>query len=171
MDLSDEDLVFNLDKTGDVEFFEILMNRYKNNIHNFILRYISSREDSEDLTQEIFVKVFFKISSFDSSKASFKPWLFTITKNSIYNKLKEKKMVRLTYDVEDTNNVVGDNDDIVQTGLNKLDKKYRLVLIMYYIEGFKYKEISEILKLPINTVKTRIKRGKLLLKNELKEYI
>ncbi len=171
MDLSDEDLVFNLDKTGDVEFFEILMNRYKNNIHNFILRYISSREDSEDLTQEIFVKVFFKISSFDSSKASFKTWLFTITKNSIYNKLKEKKMVRLTYDVEDTNNVVGDNDDIVQTGLNKLDKKYRLVLIMYYIEGFKYKEISEILKLPINTVKTRIKRGKLLLKNELKEYI
>ncbi len=171
MDLSDEDLVFNLDKTGDVEFFEILMNRYKNNIHNFILRYISSREDSEDLTQEIFVKVFFKISSFDSSKASFKTWLFTIAKNSIYNKLKEKKMVRLTYDVEDTNNVVGDNDDIVQTGLNKLDKKYRLVLIMYYIEGFKYKEISEILKLPINTVKTRIKRGKLLLKNELKEYI
>ena len=171
MDLSDEELVSNLNKTGDVKFFEILMDRYKNNIHNFILRYISSREDSEDLTQEIFVKVFFKISSFDNSKASFKTWLFTITKNSIYNKLKEKKTVRLIYDVEDTNKIVNDNDDIVQTGLNKLDKKYKLVLIMYYMEGFKYKEISDILKLPINTVKTRIKRGKLLLKNEIKEYI
>ena len=171
MDLSDEDIVSNLNKTGDVKFFEILVDRYKNNIYNFTLRYISSREDSEDLVQEIFVKVFFKISSFDSSKASFKTWLFTITKNSIYNKLKEKKMVRLTYEIEDTHKVIDDNDDIVQTGLNKLDKKYKLVLIMYYMEGFKYKEISDILKLPINTVKTRIKRGKLLLKNELKEYI
>ena len=171
MNLSDEELVSNLNKTGDVRFFEILMDRYKNNIYNFILRYISSKEDSEDLTQEIFVKVFFKISSFDSSKASFKTWLFTITKNSIYNKLKEKKMTNLIYEVEDTHILVNEHDDMVQNGLNKLDKKYKIILLMYYMEGLKYKEIADILKIPINTVKTRIKRGKLLLKDELKKYI
>ena len=171
MDLSDEELVSNLNKTGDVRFFEILMDRYKNNIYNFILRYISSKEDSEDLTQEIFVKVFFKISSFDSSKASFKTWFFTITKNSIYNKLKEKKMTNLIYEVEDTHILVNEHDDMVQNGLNKLDKKYKIILLMYYMEGLKYKEIADILKIPINTVKTRIKRGKLLLKDELKKYI
>ncbi len=171
MDLSDEELVSNLNKTGDVRFFEILMDRYKNNIYNFILRYISSKEDSEDLTQEIFVKVFFKISSFNSTKASFKTWLFTITKNSIYNKIKEKKMTSLTYEVEDTHILINENDDIVQKGLNKLDKKYKIILLMYYMEGLKYKEIADILKIPINTVKTRIKRAKLLLKNELKKYI
>ncbi len=171
MDLSDEELVSNLNKTGDVRFFEILMDRYKNNIYNFILKYISSKEDSEDLTQEIFVKVFFKIASFNSTKASFKTWLFTITKNSIYNKIKERKMTSLTYEVEDTHILINENDDIVQKGLNKLDKKYKIILLMYCMEGFKYKEIADILKIPINTVKTRIKRGKLLLKNELKKYI
>ena len=171
MDLSDEELTLKFKETGDVKFFEILMDRYKDRIYNFVMRYLSQREDCEDITEDVFVKVYFKISSFNPSKAKFSTWIFTIAKNSVYNKLKERKLISLNYDVVDDRMINNDYDDIVQEGLNKLDKKYRIVLLMYYMEGFKYEEISQILEIPINTVKTRIKRAKEFLKNEIKDYI
>ena len=173
MDCSDEDIIKKLNSTWDIQFFEILMNRYKNRIYNFVLKYLSSAEDSEDITQDIFVKVYFKLSSFNPDKGSFSTWIFTISRRTTINKLKERKMYNLTYELEEVNNTESqvENKELLYLGLKNIGDKYKKVLTMYYIEGFKYGEISNLLDISINTVKTRIRRAKDLLKNEIKDYV
>ncbi len=171
--ISDEELVTNFRKTGDIKFFEELVNRYKDNIYNFTLRYLSQREDTEDLVQNIFVKVYFKLDKYDETKASFKTWIYRVSKNTIYNKFRERKLSSLDDDPTDPHKEEDtyEREHLVQTALNKIGKKYKIVLLMYYMEGFSYNEISEILNVPLGTVKTRIRRAKEAIKNELNGYI
>ena len=171
---TDEEIVENLLKTGEDRYFEILVDRYKDKIFNFTLRYLSQKEDSEDIVEDIFVKVYFKIDKFNKAKGSFKTWIYRIAKNTIYNKLKERKIKKISYidlytddkDVEEKY----ENDEIIQNAINKLKKEYKMVILLYYSKGLKYKEISEVLNIPQNTIKTRLRRAKEILKNELKDY-
>ena len=171
---TDEEIVENLLKTGEDRYFEILVDRYKDKIFNFTLRYLSQKEDSEDIVEDIFVKVYFKIDKFNKEKGSFKTWIYRIAKNTIYNKLKERKIKKISYidlytDDKDVEKKY-ENDEIIQNAINKLKKEYKMVILLYYSKGLKYKEISEILNIPQNTVKTRLRRAKEILKNELKDY-
>ncbi|MHB8442882.1 MAG: RNA polymerase sigma factor [Patescibacteria group bacterium] len=173
MAITDEELVANFRKTGDIKFFEELVNRYKNSIYNFTLRYLSHREDTEDIVQNIFVKVYFKLDKYDEKKASFKTWIYRVSKNTIYNKFRERKLLSLNFEITDTHKEEDayERENLIQVALNKIGKKYRIVLLMYYMEGFSYIEISKILNLPLGTVKTRIRRAKGKIKNELDGYI
>ncbi|MCL4392817.1 RNA polymerase sigma factor [Patescibacteria group bacterium] len=172
--LTDEEIAVYLLKTGEDKYFTELVDRYKDKIFNFTVRYLSSREDSEDITEDIFVKVYFKIDKFDQNKGSFKTWLYRIARNTIYNKLKEKKITKISYVDIYTNeldeNINIENDEIVQSAINKLKKEQKTIILLYYIEGLKYREIAEILNIPENTVKTKIRRAKEILKNELSKY-
>ena len=172
--LTDEEIAMYLLKTGEDKYFTKLTDRYKDKIFNFTVRYLSSREDSEDITEDIFVKVYFKIDKFDQNKGSFKTWLYRIARNTVYNKLKEKKITKISYVDIYTNeldeNINIENDEIVQSAINKLKKEQKIIILLYYIEGLKYREIAEILNIPENTVKTKIRRSKEILKNELSKY-
>jgi RNA polymerase sigma-70 factor (ECF subfamily) len=171
--LTDEDLIYHLLDSGEDKYFNELIERYKDKIFNFVIRYLSSREDSEDITEDIFIKVYFKIDKFDKNKGSFKTWLFKIAKNTIYNKFRERKLSSLDFEITDTHKEEDayERENLIQVALNKIGKKYRIVLLMYYMEGFSYIEISKILNLPLGTVKTRIRRAKGKIKNELDGYI
>ena len=172
--LTDEDLIYHLLDSGEDKYFNELIERYKDKIFNFVIRYLSSREDSEDITEDIFIKVYFKIDKFDKNKGSFKTWLFKIAKNTIYNKLKERKMVKISYDdiysdKEDIDLNI-ENNEIIQNAINKLKKDQKTIILLYYMEGLKYREIAKTLNMPENTIKTKIRRAKEILKNELNEY-
>ena len=173
-ELTDEDLIYHLLDSGEDKYFNELIERYKDKIFNFVIRYLSSREDSEDITEDIFIKVYFKIDKFDKNKGSFKTWLFKIAKNTIYNKLKERKMVKISYDdiysdKEDIDLNI-ENNEIIQNAVNKLKKDQKTIILLYYMEGLKYREIAKTLNMPENTIKTKIRRAKEILKNELNEY-
>jgi len=183
IDLSDEELVSQA--SADEKALDILVKRYTDNIYNFVFHYLGNSTDSEDVVQEVFVKVWKNLKKFDSSK-KFKTWLFTIAKNTAVDFLRKKKMAvfsdfvdsegndfiaenitdqSLTADLMFDNNLTVDN---LKQAVQKLDKEDRSIISLYFNDGFNFREIAEILDKPLNTVKSRLRRSLARLKAILK---
>lgn len=168
----------------DIEAFEQLVSYYERKVYFFCLRYVGIREDAEDITQEIFFKTFKNIKRFDFS-TSFSTWLFTISKNTVYDFLRKKRRYKAMFIETDINileskaklswdktNKISAKVD-VENALAKIKPQHRQVIKLFYWGGLPYKDISQKMKMPINTVKTQISRAKkslsLYLKNEKTE--
>lgn len=159
----------------DPDNFLHIMQRYEAQLLRYVMRTINASEsDAEDILQEVFLKVYQNLNGFDQ-RLKFSSWIYRITYNhtiSYYRKNKKHSVIlsvednqimmeRLASDLDiqeqvDTK-IVGER---VATLLNKLDKKYRQVLILKYLEEKDYKEISDILRKPSGTVATLINRAK-----------
>lgn len=164
-------------KTGDLEAFEYILSFYEKVVYNYCLRITKSSQNAKDVVQETFIKVYTHRKSIDPEK-NIKTWIFTIATNTAYDFLRGKKRkneISLdehsetissfeTYNVEE--GLVSD----VDKALAQINPEYREVLLLYYQQGFVYKEIAEILGMPINTVKTHISRGKEQLRDKLESY-
>ena len=175
--MSDEQLVQLSLK--DQNSFYYLIERYEPKILRYIKRITNiSPEESEDLLQEIFIKVYRNLNRFNR-KLKFSSWVYRIAHNEIINQYRKKKSYSATIDLftenDDTDHLAGfigealdiDNDYIsrenaekVRAALAKLPDKYREVLILRYFEDQSYKEISDILRKPAGTVATLINRAK-----------
>ncbi len=183
---SDEQLVEKY-LAGEELAFQELLNKYLNRIYNFIAQYFGRGQDAEDITQEVFIKVWKAINKFDSSK-KFKPWLFRIARNTIIDWLRKKRISR-EVKFGDNDEEVGenqfellpddkptpweqmislDNADMVQKALQALPEKYQTVLRFYYTEELTLVEIAEILDEPVDTIKSRHRRGLARVKELLK---
>lgn len=134
-----------------------------------------NREDAKDAMQEGFIKAFLKIDTYEDI-STFGAWLKRIIINECIDTVKKKKIKTVSvesYELE----IVDDNDwmfdaliskqDII-VAINRLSEKYKIVVKLYLIEGYDHGEISEILDIPIKTSRTRLRRGKLQLKELLK---
>ena len=179
----DEQLV-NAYLSGDEKSLEILIQRYLKPIYNFVYRYAGDMANAEDLTQEVFVKVWKNIKHFDQ-KRSFKPWIFRIARNTAFDCLRKKKCVPLSeFENSDGDNYLADSlsseaplppevidsantSQKVSSALEKLPLNYRAVVLLRYKEDFKFIEIAEILDESIDTVKSRYRRGLLELRKIL----
>lgn len=177
--ISDEELVKLT--LGDQQHFVWLIRRYEDKLTRYVRRLSNlSIEDAEDLLQEIFIKVYQNLNAFDP-KLKFSSWIYRIAHNhtiSNYRKLKaraEGSVVDLEQDILE--NMASDLDVVknvdqeilreqMSKKLEKLDLKYKEVLVLKYIEDKDYKEISDIIKKPIGTVGTLINRAKKELKKE-----
>lgn len=166
--------------------FEFLLKRYTPSIFNYTARF-AGHDNANDLTQEIFIKVWKNLNKFNIKKAHFKTWLFTIARNTITDFQRKKKMIIFSaLDKEDE--IFADNieDTVVlhDEALSKLEDKellnslldqipphYREVLILYYQEEMTFKEIGELLSKPLNTVKSYHYRALLKLKEMMKEKL
>ncbi len=175
--MSDEQLVQLSLK--DQDSFYYLIERYEPKILRYIKRITNiSPEESEDLLQEIFIKVYRNLNRFNR-KLKFSSWVYRIAHNEIINQYRKKKSYSATIDSfaenDDTDYLSGfigealdiDNDYIsrenaekVRAALAKLPDKYREVLILRYFEDQSYREISDILRKPAGTVATLINRAK-----------
>lgn len=175
--MSDEQLVQLSLK--DQDSFYYLIERYEPKILRYIKRITNiSPEESEDLLQEIFIKVYRNLNRFNR-KLKFSSWVYRIAHNEIINQYRKKKSYSATIDSfaenDDTDYLAGfigealdiDNDYIsrenaekVRAALAKLPDKYREVLILRYFEDQSYREISDILRKPAGTVATLINRAK-----------
>lgn len=170
-ELTDEELVKSV-QNGKTDNFGILVDRYQDKIHRYAHRFLLEYEDRQDLTQEVFLKAFANIQSFDSSRR-FSPWIYRIAHNEFINAIKKKGKEPLPFFDPDTlfpHPVAPDDPQdelyrkqiklMMDSLLSKLNVKYREVLVLYYYEDLDYQTIADILKIPTSTVGVRLNRAK-----------
>lgn len=179
MELNDSQLIENY-LSGDEKAFEMLIRRYLRPIFSFSYKFVHDQPVAEDITQEVFVKVWKNIKKFDTEK-SFKSWIFTIAKNTALDFIKKKKTIPLSAldlgNDKDISEAIPDDlpgaDEIfdakksknyVFSLIDKLSPLYRAVLFLKYKNDFTFAEIAEVLGEPLNTIKSRHRRGVAALK-------
>lgn len=157
-------------------------------MYNFALRLTSDPSDAEDLVQDTIVKAFRFFSSYEKGTNA-KAWLFRILKNSYINnyRKKSKKPNQVDYDEvstfyetiraerTDTSDLEDKMfreliDDDISNALDELPEDFRTVVLLCDVEGFTYEEIANMLDVPIGTIRSRLHRGRNLLKSQLMEY-
>ena len=174
---TDEEIII-LYKEGNKEVFKELIDKYTTPLFNFTAR-LTDKDNAQDIVQDVFIKIWKKLNSFDTSKSSFKTWIFTVTKNSIIdfwrkNKIPggQKKILSFS-DIENSNYDFPFSENIKDTEIlpdealskledteflskliNNLPENYKTVLILHYQEEMTFTEIGEILNKPLNTVKS-----------------
>ena len=166
---------------GNQEALEILIRQYLKPIYSFISRYVGSGQEAEDITQEVFVRVWRNLKKFDQNK-SFKTWIFSVAKNASLDFLKKKKAIPFSeFDTEEGENRLTDTladpsplplellekagmAKILNVAMEKLSPQYRMVLFLRYNDHFNFREIAESLGESLNTVKSRHRRALIKLK-------
>lgn len=187
--VSDEPLMDAV-RQGDERAFERLMTKYKNPITNYIHRIVRERERARDLTQETFLKVF-RFAGRYRPGASFSTWLYRIATNVSIEELRRRRRWSarfIEFSRPETHEQVLANaretrpgpkanllrEEIaarVRTALYSLPPKYRFPVVLRDLQGLTYQEVAEVTRLPVNTVKTRLNRGRLLLKEKLRPFV
>jgi len=167
------------------EYFACLIERYQTKLANYIRKIANlSAEDIEDVLQDVFIKVYKNLNNFNP-ELKFSSWIYRITHNEVisnYRKLQARPLVINLPAEDDTflNNLASsletDNQidrQLLRKNINqvldKLDVKYREVLVLKFLEDKDYQEIADILQKPMGTVGTLISRAKIRFKKELAE--
>lgn len=161
---------------GNLSSFEVLVRFYQKNLYFYILKKVKDDRVAEDVVQEAFVRAFEKLSSFDRERP-FKPWLYQIAINITKDYWrKERKIVPLTDDIEDDRSETviekmsrREEHKNVREAVKVLPKKYGKVLSGFYFENLSYQELAKRFAMPINTIRTRIKRAKILLEKTIND--
>lgn len=165
-------------REGDLSAFERLVSMFERRVFGYVSRHVSNREDAEDITQDVFIKLYKKIGTYNPAQ-SFTTWLFTIATNTIYDHLRKKRgktelliiddpvMPLETEDPKDTYTPVEAAYDVEQA-LSKIKPGYRTVLLLFYRDQLSVAEIANILKAPVGTIKTQLHRARLAVKNAFK---
>jgi RNA polymerase sigma-70 factor (ECF subfamily) len=157
---------------GDMGAFEQVYRAFSNFVYNVAFRINQNSADAEEVTQDVFMKVYHNLKSFQFH-STFKTWLYRVTVNTAinyYRKSKKERKDRVDYDsvvdslaaerstVEEV--IQSDNETRLQALLKILNPKYKACLVLREIEGLSYQEIAATLKIPINTVRSRLKRAR-----------
>jgi len=174
-DCIDEQLISKYLK-GDEESLEILIKRYLKPIYSFVYHFVRDNQEAQDITQEVFVKVWRNLKKF-KPEYRFKTWVFTIAKNTCLDWQKKKRTIPFSIldnnkeefsfsetieDLRPLPNELLEKQDLTTSldrVLGTLPAKYRMVLFLRYNDHFTFREIAEILEESINTVKSRHRRG------------
>tara|TARA_Y100000768_G_scaffold148149_1_gene110537 strand:+ start:962 stop:1537 length:576 start_codon:yes stop_codon:yes gene_type:complete len=182
---SDEQLIYDFQQ-GDKVAYEMLYSRYKDRIYNFVYRYVNDVDIAQDIAHDTFLKLYTHKHTYKEI-AKFSTWLFTIALNICRTELRKKKR-RQTYSTSELStedrefaissdkNVIQDKgsdsfeiNTIVNLCLMKLSEEFRTMIIFRDIQELSYDVISNIMELPIGTVKSRINRGRQKLNQYLRE--
>ena len=183
--LSDQEVLFRL-VDEDIESFNILVDRYKNRLLSFVYRFVKDFDVSEDIVQETFLRVFRKRHDYKAI-ANFSTWIFTIAGNLAKSELRRRKRWRFfsvdsnnegekNFELPDTSmkpdraasvNIL---NEFLQDAIDSLQTKYKEALILRDIEGMSYKQIAEIVKVPVGTVKSRVHRARIKLRKKLRDH-
>lgn len=184
--LTDEELIKEFQDNNTIESYEILVNRFKDPLMNFVFRFVGDRDISTDIVQDTMIKFYLNKDSYKSI-AKFSTWIYTIAGNLAKNELKRRgrrTMLSIsntdenddyTLQIEDKKFIAPDRaadnkikSQIVQDALLKVNTVYREMVVLRDIEGFSYEEIVEMTGISIGTVKSRINRGRAHLQKLLK---
>ncbi len=161
---------------GNEVAWEALVKLHTRRVYSICFRFTGRTEQAQDLTQEVFLRVFRNLKSFDVGSGCFRVWLTSLTRNLLidhYRKTRKEKLVdsiedRMT-ELEQTGSsaerpegrVAGrEASECLQAGLAKLSPELREAVILRDVEEMEYREIARILKVPDGTVKSRISRGR-----------
>ena len=173
-------------KQGDMQAFEELILKHEKIVYNVALRMMNHSEDAKDISQEVFLKAYRNIKNFDE-RSMFSTWLYRITTNTCIDEMRKRKgkqnysleeelenedgsMQRQIADEGDTPEeslMRGEEKGEILQALDTLSEEHRAAIILRDVKGLSYEEISEIIELPMGTVKSRISRARNQLKNEI----
>jgi RNA polymerase sigma-70 factor (ECF subfamily) len=178
-DLSDEDLVGLV--LEDKERYLYLMKRYEARLLRYIMGISGfDKDDAEDVLQESFISVYRNLRGFDR-KRKFSSWIYRITRNATISKAR-KRSSRAKHVIPEVaegllERIASDEDislehdrrleiNLARSVLARLQDMHRDILVLYYLEGLEYAEISEVLRLPPGTVGSRLSRAKASFRKE-----
>ncbi|MDT8070467.1 MAG: sigma-70 family RNA polymerase sigma factor [Terriglobia bacterium] len=168
---------------GDAAAWEEIVHRFNRRIYNICYRFAGGADDAEDLTQEVFIKIYRTMASFDPERASFNTWVTTVTRNLLVDHFRKTKNERITDSMDAP---IGEEDEgrsiseqiedkgvspdqqverlqtkqMVHEALQKLSPELREAVILRDLQDMDYREIAAALKVPEGTVKSRINRGR-----------
>lgn len=147
--------------------FDKIFDLYSKDLFRLIFSYTLNVSDSKDILQETFIKYYQKMDSLPDDVLEIKKWLIkvAVNKSKDYRKCWKRNIVDL-----DDNRIILTNSETnleMLDLLNKIDKKYRIPIYLYYYKGYKVSEISTILKVSESAIKMRLSRAKKILKKEL----
>jgi RNA polymerase sigma-70 factor, ECF subfamily len=184
-DLTDEELILEFQQNNTVRAYEILVQRYKNPLTNYVYRFLGDYEACADIVQETMIKVYRNKDSYKSI-AKFSTWIYTIAGNlarTEYQRRKRRNIFSIssygddddTFDIPDESarpDVITDSgikNEIIQKALLKVSDAYREMVILRDIQDMSYEEIAEVTGITVGTVKSRINRGRNQLQKLLKD--
>lgn len=162
-------------KDGDLASFEALVRLYEKKLFRVVARIIYNPQTAEEVVQDVFVSIYQSLAHIDE-KRQFAPYLYTVAKNASISILRVKKRGK-EVELEDVypspvnieKEYVDKEERLrIQEALAKLPYKYRIPIRLYYFDDVSYEKIAGILNMPINTVRTHLKRAKKLLAELLK---
>jgi RNA polymerase sigma-70 factor (ECF subfamily) len=148
---------------GDAAAWEEIVQTYNRRIYNICYRFAGSSDDAQDLTQEVFIKMYRTLPSYDHTKGAFVTWVTTITRNLLVDHFRKTKQDRMT-DSMDT--VASEHEDAqplseqIPDQSAPPDARVRSREVSETVQDMDYKEIAAVLKVPEGTVKSRINRGR-----------
>lgn len=167
---------------GDDAAWIALLQAHTRKIYNLCYRFTGLSDDAEDLTQEVLIKVFRTLGTYDSHKAKLGTWINRIARNHLVDHYRQTRADRVTSTIDDQlpipDHSTGGNpaarvesrerSERLQAGLSKLSPDLREAVILRDLQDLDYAEIAQILDVPEGTVKSRINRGRLELARVLK---
>ncbi len=168
---------------GDQQAWEAIVRQYRRKVFNIAYKFVGRHEEAEDLTQDIFLKIFLSLSTFDS-RANFQTWLISVSRNMCIDHYRSVRKERETIDrgvdaseLSPPSKAEGqmamleqrDRVELLREALDGLPKTLRTAVLMRDIQELSYHEIAEKLRLPEGTVKSRINRGRNELARQIKK--
>jgi len=183
--LSDEDLMGRVAE-GDERAFTELVRRFQARVINLVSRVLNDREASDDLAQEVFVRIYVHRRNYRRG-SKFSTWLFTIAANLAKNEIRRRVRRRNWFSLDALQEMVSDSaiqladpqegqdvalqrqqlKQVVAKAIAAVPEKYRIALVLRDLEGFAYEEIGQMLHIPGGTVRSRINRARSMLKRKL----
>ncbi len=169
---------------GDNSAWEELLRIHARKVYNLCYRFTGRISEAEDLTQEVFIKIFHTLRTYDEAQGGFPTWLWRVARNHLVDHYRRTRKERLTSSLEDElgevegrHNPAADpvsrveareRRERVQAALEKLSPEMREAVILRDLQDLDYQEIAQVLGVPEGTVKSRINRGRLELARVLK---
>jgi RNA polymerase sigma factor (sigma-70 family) len=156
--------------------FNYLYDHYSGSLYSVVVSIVPDRELANDLLQEVFIKIWRQIETYDNTKGRLFTWMLNIARNASIDAVRSKNYQQSQQNKELTENVY-DAGGSVQTNtdkiglrkiVNNLKEEYRVLLELSYFEGYTQDEISKMLKVPLGTVKTRLRTALIQLKQVIK---
>lgn len=168
---------------GDAAAWEEIVQRYHRRIYNICYRFAGTGDDAQDLTQEVFIKMYRTLSSYDLERGAFMTWVATMTRNLLVDHFRKTKQDRVTDSLDGATSEHEDamplseqiqdkslppdarvesreTSETVHRALEKLSPELREAVILRDLQDMDYREIAAVLKVPEGTVKSRINRGR-----------
>lgn len=171
---------------GEDAAWEELIRTHTRRVYSICYRFTGADGEAQDITQEVFLRVFQNLQSFRAGEGSFTVWLSRLTRNLLIDNYRRGKMQRASDSLEDKLAVIEETapgysktdrqlhiretSELIQAGLQKLSPELREAVVLRDLEELEYKDIAEVLKVPEGTVKSRINRGRAELARVLRKW-
>jgi RNA polymerase sigma factor (sigma-70 family) len=169
---------------GENSAWEELLRGHSRKIYNLCYRFTGRTSEAEDLTQEVFIKVFQTLRTFDAAQGAFATWLNRVARNHLVDHYRRTRKDRLTSSIDEDAGQIEERPsqiegpmarvesrerrELLQAALDRLSPDMREAVILRDLQDLEYEEISQVLGVPVGTVKSRINRGRLELARILK---